>query len=231
MRCASTCVRASNWVSLFPSQGQQKKAMKSLPESRCHNHNQTAHPQSFTLSPHPLSRWDVTKSQRANWQSTLKSGRGNWAINHSARVRYMRAHKPRPTRSSRVSVAYCREKINASFNCHLPMSLLHFVEMPLQSLLWLVNVCGWAVQTQAQGELLRRRCRGHHSGLRLMFTQVGRGLWHTLKEVWLETLPEKGREGERTIDGDPGHRVVLSLVLQEPPTESFWTNEELNQVV
>lgn len=191
----------------FPPKVSSKKAMKSLLESRCHlnNHNQTAQPQSFTLSPHPLSRWDVTKSQRANWQSTLKSGRGNWAINHSARVRHTgprtvrtRTHKPRPTRRSGVSVAYCREKINASFNCHLPMSLLHFVEMPLQSPLWLVDVCGWAVQTLAQGERLRRRCRGHHrSGRRLMFAQVGRGLEKCTVAYFKRSLTRNAaREGQ-----------------------------------
>lgn len=210
LRCPLVCFQMFAHrieVFLFPPKVRSEKAMKSPQESHCHlnNHNQTTHPQSFTLSLHPLSRWDVTKSQRANWQSTLKSGRGNWAINHSARVRHTgpctvrtRTHKPRPTRHSGVSVSYCREKINASFNCHLPMSLLHFVEMPLQSPVWLVDVCGWAVQMMAQGERLRRRCRGHHSGLRLMFAQFGRGLEKCTVAYFKRSLTgNAAREGQR----------------------------------
>ncbi|ROI16343.1 hypothetical protein DPX16_12461 [Anabarilius grahami] len=51
----------------------------------------------------------------------------------------------------------------------------------------------------AQGERLRRRCRGHHSGLRLMFTQFGRGLEKCTVAYFKRSLTgNAAREGQRS---------------------------------
>jgi hypothetical protein len=61
----------------------------------------------------------------------------------------------------------------------------------------------------AQGERLRRRCKGHHSGLRLMFSQFGRGLEKCTVAYFKRSIRNAAREGQRR-SGPQGTILVFS---------------------